>query len=57
MFFRDQYSETLTQQWVEIFKSIFAVDNYTPIYIENAADFVSVMAQFPFYDETLQQVT
>ena len=53
---RDQYSDTLTRQWVGVFNGIFAEDNYTPIYIEGEADFLSVITQFPFQDEELKQV-
>ncbi|XP_053407122.1 exocyst complex component 6B-like isoform X1 [Mercenaria mercenaria] len=52
---RDQYSDTLTRQWVGVFNGIFVEDNYTPIYIENEAEFISVITQFPFQDEELQQ--
>ncbi|XP_052772007.1 exocyst complex component 6B-like isoform X2 [Mya arenaria] len=52
---RDQYSDTLTRQWVGVFNGIFAEDNYTPIYIECEAEFIAVTTQFPFHDEELQQ--
>ncbi|KAL4231929.1 Exocyst complex component 6 [Mactra antiquata] len=52
---RDQYSDTLTRQWVGVFNGIFADDNYTPIYIECEAEYISVITQFPFTDEELQQ--
>ncbi|XP_060593248.1 exocyst complex component 6B-like isoform X2 [Ruditapes philippinarum] len=52
---RDQYSDTLTRQWVGVFNDIFAEDNYTPIYIEDEAEYVSVITQFPFQDDELTQ--
>ena len=56
-YFRDQYSETLTQQWVGVFNGIFSEDNYTPIYIQDELEFVSVITQFPFHDEELKNVS
>ena len=56
VYFRDQYSDTLTRQWVGVFNDIFAEDNYTPIYIEDEAEYISVITQFPFQDEELTQV-
>ena len=57
LFYRDQYSETLTQQWVGVFNGIFSEDNYTPIYIQDELEFVSVITQFPFHDEELKNVS
>ncbi|XP_052225229.1 exocyst complex component 6B-like isoform X1 [Dreissena polymorpha] len=52
---RDQYSNTLTRQWVGVFNGIFSEDNYTPIYVEEEPEYISVITQFPFVDEELQQ--
>ena len=44
------------RQWVGMFNGIFAEDNYTPIYIEDEAEYVSVITQFPFQDDVVKQV-
>ncbi|XP_078310435.1 exocyst complex component 6B-like isoform X1 [Crassostrea virginica] len=52
---RDQYSDILTRQWVDIFNEIFDEDNYTPIYVESVEEYTAIVTQFPFQDEELEQ--
>ncbi|XP_060073280.1 exocyst complex component 6B-like [Ylistrum balloti] len=52
---RDQYSDILTRQWVEVFNEIFDDDNYTPIYVESDEEYLAVVTQFPFQDDDLQR--
>ncbi|XP_061171334.1 exocyst complex component 6B-like [Saccostrea echinata] len=52
---RDQYSDILTRQWVDIFNEIFSEDNYTPIYVESVEEYTAIVTQFPFQDEELEQ--
>nr|XP_022341988.1 exocyst complex component 6B-like isoform X3 [Crassostrea virginica]XP_022341989.1 exocyst complex component 6B-like isoform X4 [Crassostrea virginica] len=54
---RDQYSDILTRQWVDIFNEIFDEDNYTPIYVESVEEYTAIVTQFPFQDEELEQET
>ncbi|XP_011412112.2 exocyst complex component 6B isoform X2 [Magallana gigas] len=54
---RDQYSDILTRQWVDIFNEIFNEDNYTPIYVESVEEYTAIVTQFPFQDEELEQET
>ena len=54
--YRDQYSDILTRQWVDIFNEIFDEDNYTPIYVESVEEYTAIVTQFPFQDEELEQV-
>ena len=56
IFYRDQYNDVLTRQWVDIFNEIFSEDNYTPIYVENIEEYTSVITQFPIQDENLERV-
>lgn len=55
--FRDQYSDILTRQWVDIFNEIFNEDNYTPIYVESVEEYTAIVTQFPFQDEELEQAS
>ncbi|XP_048745103.1 exocyst complex component 6B isoform X3 [Ostrea edulis] len=52
---RDQYSDILTRQWVDIFNEIFSEDNYTPIFVESEEEYTAIVTQFPFQDEELEQ--
>ncbi|KAK3094794.1 hypothetical protein FSP39_006322 [Pinctada imbricata] len=52
---RDQYSDILTRQWVDIFNEIFKEDNYTPIYVESQQEYTCIITQFPFQDEELER--
>jgi hypothetical protein len=56
IFYRDQYNDVLTRQWVDIFNEIFSEDNYTPIHVENVEEYTSVIIQFPIQDENLERV-
>lgn len=53
---RDRYSEILSEQWVEVFSEIFAKDNYTPICCESAEEYMLILSQFPYQDQTLEEV-
>ncbi|KAL8624105.1 hypothetical protein ACOMHN_036108 [Nucella lapillus] len=50
---RDRYCEILSEQWVEVFKEIFAEDNYTPICCESHEDYILLVSQFPYEDKEL----
>ncbi|XP_025094033.1 exocyst complex component 6B-like isoform X3 [Pomacea canaliculata] len=52
---RDRYSEILSEQWVEVFSEIFAKDNYTPICCESAEEYMLILSQFPYQDQTLEE--
>ena len=56
IFYRDQYNDVLTRQWVDIFNEIFSEDNYTPIHVENVEEYTSVITQFPIQDDNLERV-
>ena len=56
IFYRDQYNDVLTRQWVDIFNEIFSEDNYTPIHVENVEEYTLVITQFPIQDENLERV-
>ena len=53
---RDQYSEILRKQWMDIFTKIFEDDNYTPILIENQSQYDDVVEQYPYHDAELEKV-
>ena len=55
-YYRDQYNDVLTRQWVDIFNEIFSEDNYTPIYVECIEEYTNVVTQFPIQDENLERV-
>ena len=52
---RDQYSEILMRNWIEIFNDIFEQDNYTPITVTEQEGYESITKKYPFRDEKLEE--
>ncbi|XP_026771392.3 exocyst complex component 6 isoform X2 [Pangasianodon hypophthalmus] len=52
---RDQYNETLLKKWALVFREIFELDNYSPIPVENEAEYKLVVSRFPFHDAEIEK--
>ncbi|XP_047673212.1 exocyst complex component 6 isoform X5 [Tachysurus fulvidraco] len=52
---RDQYNETLLKKWVLVFREIFELDNYSPLPVENEAEYKLVVSRFPFHDAEIEK--
>ncbi|ESN92296.1 hypothetical protein HELRODRAFT_157969 [Helobdella robusta] len=52
---RDQYSEILRKQWVDVFNSIFLTDNYTPMLVENKDQYAAVIESYPYKNPALER--
>lgn len=52
---KDQYGEILMSSWIAVFNSIFDEDNYTPIGVDDDAEYAAVVNSFPYVDALLEQ--
>ncbi|XP_065354074.1 exocyst complex component 6B isoform X3 [Cloeon dipterum] len=52
---REHYNEVLMQRWVQVFREILDVENFVPIEVHSSAEFDTVVNNFPFVDDSLQE--